>query len=49
MITISLQCNENELCIDVYYKQSLWRFSILLQLEPCSDKSKVICDVMAHW
>ena len=24
-------------------------FSILLQLEPCSDKSKVISDVMAHW
>ena len=46
-----LQCKENELCIDVYHKQSLWNefLSNLLQLEPRIVIFKVICDIMAHW
>ena len=47
-----LQCKENELCIDVYHKQSLWNefLSNLLQLEPrIVVMLKVFSDLMEHW
>ena len=46
-----LHWKENDLCIDIYHKQSLWKkcLSYLLQVEPCNVMFKVISDIIAYW
>ena len=48
---VFLQCKGNELCVDVYHKQSFWMnmLSKLLLLVTCIDTFEVLSDIMAQW